>query len=111
MDVLYANKPCAIIRPIPFQEKYDYSIYKDQNIISEYRDLEEFIRDNIEGINELILDFKELDYVSSAGLRVLLVTLKLMKTKGSIKIINVNESVNEVLTMTGFANIIKIERA
>ena len=74
-------------------------------------DLEEFIRDNIEGINELILDFKELDYVSSAGLRVLLVTLKLMKTKGSIKIINVNESVNEVLTMTGFANIIKIERA
>lgn len=74
-------------------------------------DLEEFIRDNIEGINELILDFKELDYVSSAGLRVLLVTLKIMKTKGSIKIINVNESVNEVLTMTGFANIIKIERA
>ena len=74
-------------------------------------DLEEFIRDNIEGINELILDFKELDYVSSAGLRVLIVTLKLMKTKGSIKIINVNESVNEVLTMTGFANIIKIERA
>lgn len=74
-------------------------------------DLEEFIRDNIDGINELILDFKELDYVSSAGLRVLLVTLKLMKTKGSIKIINVNESVNEVLTMTGFANIIKIERA
>ena len=74
-------------------------------------DLEEFIRDNIEGINELILDFKELDYVSSAGLRVLLVALKLMKTKGSIKIINVNESVNEVLTMTGFANIIKIERA
>ncbi len=74
-------------------------------------DLEEFIRDNIEGINELILDFKELDYVSSAGLRVLLVTLKLMKTKGSIKIINVNESVNEVLTMTGFSNIIKIERA
>ena len=74
-------------------------------------DLEEFIRDNIEGIKEIILDFKELDYVSSAGLRVLLVTMKLMKERGNIKIINVNDSVNEVLTMTGFANIIKIERA
>ena len=74
-------------------------------------DLEEFIRDNIEGVKELVLDFKELDYVSSAGLRVLLVTLKLMKAKGSIRIINVNDSVNEVLTMTGFANVLKIERA
>lgn len=43
VDVLYANKPCAIIRPIPFQEEYDYPIFRDQKIISEYRDLEEFI--------------------------------------------------------------------
>lgn len=74
-------------------------------------DLEEFIRDNIEGVKELVLDFKDLDYVSSAGLRVLLVTLKVMTTRGSFKIINVNDSVNEVLTMTGFANVLKIERA
>ena len=63
-------------------------------------DLEEFIRDNIEGINELILDFKELDYVSSAGLRVLLVTLKLMKTKGSIKNIRINPSLTKITKLS-----------
>ena len=43
VDALYANKPCAIIRPIPFQEEHDYPIYRDQKIISEYQDLEDFI--------------------------------------------------------------------
>lgn len=43
VDVLYANKPCAIIRPIPFQEEYDFPIYKNQKIISNYENLEEFI--------------------------------------------------------------------
>ena len=74
-------------------------------------DLDEYIHENIEKVKDLILDFKDLDYVSSAGLRVLLVTLKLMKSRGEFKIINVNENVNEVLAMTGFANLIKIERA
>ena len=43
VDVLFAQKPCAIIRPIPFQEENDYRIYRDQKIISEYRNLKEFI--------------------------------------------------------------------
>lgn len=43
VDVLYAQKPCAIIRPIPFEEEYDYPIYRDQKIISEYQGLEDFI--------------------------------------------------------------------
>lgn len=43
VDVLFAKKPCVIIRPIPFQEEYDFPIYRDQKIISEYQDLEEFI--------------------------------------------------------------------
>lgn len=43
VDVLFANKPCAIIRPIPFQEEYDYIIFRDQKIISKYSELEEFI--------------------------------------------------------------------
>lgn len=43
VDVLYANKPCAIIRPISFQEEYDYTIFRDQKIISDYHDLENFI--------------------------------------------------------------------
>lgn len=43
VDVLFAKKPCAIIRPIPFQEDNDYPIYRDQKIISEYHELEAFI--------------------------------------------------------------------
>ncbi len=74
-------------------------------------DLDEFIKENIEGVKDLIFDFKDLIYLSSAGLRVILVTLKLMKTRGNYKIVNVNDNVYEVLAMTGFANIIKIERA
>lgn len=42
-DVFYAQKPCAIIRPIPFEEEYDYKIYRDQRIISDYSGLEEFV--------------------------------------------------------------------
>lgn len=43
VDILFANKPCAIIRPILFQEEYDYPIYRDQKIISDYNGLEAFI--------------------------------------------------------------------
>lgn len=43
VDVLYARKKCAIIRPIPFLEEYDYKIFKDQKILSSYHDLEKFI--------------------------------------------------------------------
>lgn len=46
VDVLYAQKPCAIIRPIPFPEEYDYPIYKGQNIISNYSELDSFINDS-----------------------------------------------------------------
>ena len=43
VDVFYAQKPCAIIRPIPFLEDYDYNIYRDQKILSSYQELEEFV--------------------------------------------------------------------
>lgn len=46
VDVLYAQKPCAIIRPIPFQEEYDYPIYRDQKIISDYDDLMDFVNNS-----------------------------------------------------------------
>lgn len=59
-------------------------------------------------VNELILDFEKLDYISSAGLRVLLTTHK-KYIKKVMKIINVNESVMEVFEMTGFADILNIE--
>jgi len=58
----------------------------------------------------LVLDFKELEYISSAGLRILLMAQKKANTlDASMKIINANESVKEVFTMTGFTSVLNIE--
>lgn len=63
-----------------------------------------------EGKINLVLDFNELDYISSAGLRILLMAQKKINALDtSMKIINVNESVKEVFDMTGFTNILNIE--
>lgn len=68
------------------------------------------IDENIEGVKNLTLDFINLPYISSAGLRVLLSTHKRMKeTNGQMKLINVSEVVMEVFNITGFADIFQIE--
>ena len=71
--------------------------------------LEQRINESIVGINTLILDFRGLEYISSAGLRVLLGTQKKIQKNGSMKLINVCEDVMEVFEMTGFADILTIE--
>lgn len=71
--------------------------------------LEKTINESIEETKNLILDFKELEYISSAGLRVLLAAQKKMNQIGSMKVINVCESVMEVFEITGFADILTIE--
>ena len=71
--------------------------------------LEKTIGDNIRGIQSIILDFKGLEYISSAGLRVLLSTQKKMNGVGNMKLVGVCEEVMEVLEMTGFADILTIE--
>ena len=71
--------------------------------------LEKTIGENISEIQNLVLDFKGLEYISSAGLRVLLGAQKKIKNSGSMKLINVCEDVMEVLEMTGFADILTIE--
>ena len=71
--------------------------------------LDKMINEDIEGTKDLILDMKGLEYISSAGLRVLLSAQKKMMKIGSMKVINVCESVMEVLEMTGFADILVIE--
>ena len=71
--------------------------------------LENTIGENIGGIQSLILDFKGLEYISSAGLRILLGAQKKMKDHGSMKLVGVCEEVMEVLEMTGFADILTIE--
>ena len=71
--------------------------------------LDKTIGEDIAGTKHLILDVKELEYISSAGLRVLLGAQKKMQKIGSMKVINVCEAVMEVFEMTGFADILVIE--
>jgi anti-sigma B factor antagonist len=71
--------------------------------------LEKTIGDSIGSGENLVLDFKEIEYISSAGLRVLLGAQKKLQKNGSMKIIRVCEDVMEVLEMTGFADILTIE--
>jgi anti-sigma B factor antagonist len=71
--------------------------------------LEEEVKNHIEGIKELIFDLKNLAYVSSAGLRVLLSAQKIMNKQGSMTIKNANEEVMEIFEVTGFIDILNIE--
>ena len=71
--------------------------------------LEKTIMENMSDIKNLTLDFKELEYISSAGLRVLLSAQKKMQQIGKMKVINVCEEVMEVFEITGFADILVIE--
>lgn len=72
-------------------------------------ELEAALKDALEGVEELILDFEKLDYISSAGLRVLLVAQKTMSQQGGMKIRNVNEIIREVFDVTGFSDFLTIE--
>ena len=71
--------------------------------------LEAEVKDNLEGITDLTMDFEKLEYISSAGLRVLLAAQKTMNKQGSMVIKNVNDDIKEVFDITGFADILTIE--
>ena len=71
--------------------------------------LDKTINDHFDEFESLILDLKNLEYISSAGLRVLLSAQKKMQQKGAMKVINVCEEVMDVFEMTGFADILNIE--
>ena len=71
--------------------------------------LDKTINEDIGDAKNLVLDFKGLDYISSAGLRVLLGAQKKLQKIGTMKVINVCEEVMEVFEMTGFADILVIE--
>ena len=71
--------------------------------------LDKAINEDIGDTRNLILDMKSLEYISSAGLRVLLGAQKKMQKIGSMKVVNVCEEVMEVFEMTGFADILTIE--
>lgn len=72
--------------------------------------LEGEISGDLEKAKDLIFDFESLDYVSSAGLRVLLACQKTMNTKGSMTIKHVKDEIYDVFEMTGFLDILKVEK-
>lgn len=72
-------------------------------------ELEKEIKESIDGVNLLTIDMQGLEYISSAGLRVLLSTQKIMTRQGELKIRNVGEVVMEIFEVTGFADILTIE--
>ena len=72
-------------------------------------ELEQAFKESLSGITDLTLDFENLEYISSAGLRVLLAAHKTMSAQGIMKLVNVNEIVQEVFDVTGFSDILTIE--
>ena len=71
--------------------------------------LEAVFKQSIGGVTKLVLDFAALEYLSSAGLRVLLAAQKVMNKQGEMIIKNVNETINEIFEVTGFIDILTIE--
>ncbi len=72
-------------------------------------ELEAALDGALEGVEELTFDFEKLDYISSAGLRVLLSTQKTMNRQGVMKVLHANEMIREIFDVTGFSDILTIE--
>lgn len=72
-------------------------------------ELNKILNESLKGINSLIFDFANVDYISSAGLRVLLAARKSIAKDGSVVIRNSNQNILDIFTMTGFDNILTIE--
>lgn len=72
-------------------------------------ELEKALVSEMEGLESLVLDFANLEYISSAGLRVLLGAQKRMNRQGEMKVRNANEDILEIFEVTGFADILNIE--
>ena len=72
-------------------------------------ELEQALKESLDGVSELSLDFQGLEYISSAGLRVLLSAQKTMNRQGEMKITHVNETIMEIFEVTGFTDILTIE--
>ena len=72
-------------------------------------ELDKEVNGSLNGVTKLVLDFKKVDYISSAGLRVLLVAYKTMSKQGTMVVRNVNQSVMDIFSMTGFDSFLTIE--
>lgn len=72
-------------------------------------ELELALKDDIDDVKELTFDFKELSYISSAGLRVILFAQKKMNKQGSMEVINVCDDIKEIFDITGFSDILTVK--
>lgn len=72
-------------------------------------ELDNSLKESMPSADKLVLDFAKLDYISSAGLRVVLQAHKTMSAKGGLKLINLNDIVKEVFEVTGFIDILDIQ--
>jgi anti-sigma B factor antagonist len=72
-------------------------------------DLEAIVRGELDGAEQLTFDFSKLEYISSAGLRILLAAQKIMNKQGKMVVKNVSEEVKEIFEVTGFSDILTIE--
>ena len=72
-------------------------------------ELEAALKESFAGVEKLVFDFAALEYLSSAGLRVLLLAQKTMQKQGTMVIRNINDTINEIFEVTGFIDILNIE--
>lgn len=72
-------------------------------------ELEKALKKNLKGVEVLVLDFAKVKVIASAGLRVLVQTKKQMSSQGAMKVININDSVREILTITKLIKILDVE--
>ena len=73
-------------------------------------ELEKVIKSSLDGVTELTIDMSSLDYLSSAGLRILLGAQKTMNKQGSMKVTHDNDTIMEIFEVTGFVDILTIEK-
>ena len=74
-----------------------------------YQELENVVGASLNGVESLIFDFEKLEYISSAGLRVLLVSKKIMDRQGKMIIRNANSTIMEIFDITGFSNVLDFD--
>ena len=72
-------------------------------------EFEKELKDSLDGVTDLTLDFEKLDYISSAGLRVLLAAQKTMNRQGQMRLVHVGDIIREIFEVTGFSDILTIE--
>lgn len=72
-------------------------------------DLENVLQDNLDGVSELVLDFEKVEYISSAGLRVLIAAQKAIEGQGEMRIVHARDEVREIFDVTGFIDFLNLE--